>query len=115
VDIVNKKGTINHAGALSRRPDVKDSFQKVQRLRDWTNDIAECELHPQIFSMESRLHPDSRLYTESKNSYDSDKYMLTRKSLPTWLARQSNGLVYAYGTRLYVPDVWLYRGLNCKN
>jgi hypothetical protein len=31
--------------------------------------------------------------------------MFTRKTLPIWLARQSNGLLYAYGTRLYVPDV----------
>jgi hypothetical protein len=31
--------------------------------------------------------------------------MLTRKSLSTQLVRQSNGLLYAYGTRLYVPDV----------
>jgi hypothetical protein len=31
--------------------------------------------------------------------------MLTRKYLPTWLVRQSNGLLYAYGTRLYVPNV----------
>jgi hypothetical protein len=57
------------------------------------------------FSMESRLHPNYGLQAGIKNAYDSDKYMLTRKSLPTWLVRQSNGLLYAYGTRLYVPDV----------
>jgi hypothetical protein len=41
MDIVYKKGAINHADALSRRPDLKDSLQKLQLLRDWTNDEAE--------------------------------------------------------------------------
>jgi hypothetical protein len=40
MDIVYKKGAVNHADALSRRPDVKDSLQKLQMLRDWTNDEA---------------------------------------------------------------------------
>jgi hypothetical protein len=54
-----------------------------------------------------RIPVTSRLWTSNvnKNAFDSDKYKLTRKSLPTWLVRQSNGLLYAYGTRLYVPDV----------
>jgi hypothetical protein len=55
--------------------------------------------------VESRLHHDFGLHAEIKNAYDSDKYLLARKSLPTWLVRQSNGLLYAYMTRLYVPDV----------
>jgi hypothetical protein len=105
VDIVYKKGANNHAYALSRRPDLKDLLQKLQVLQDWTNDEAECELHVQTFSLESRLHLDSRRHAEIKNAYDSDICMLTRKSMPTWLVRQSNGLLYAYGTRLYVPDV----------
>jgi hypothetical protein len=103
--IVYKNGAVNHAYALSRRPDMKGSLQKLQLLRDWTNDEAKCELHAQIFSLESRLHHDSGLHAEIKNAYDSDKYLLTRKSLPTGLVRQSNGLLYAYGTRLYVPNV----------
>jgi hypothetical protein len=49
MDIVYKKGAVNHVDALSRRPDLKDSLQKLQLLRDWTNDEAECELHVQIF------------------------------------------------------------------
>jgi hypothetical protein len=49
MEIVYKKGAVNHADALSRRPDLKDSLQKLQLLRDWTNDEAECELHAQIF------------------------------------------------------------------
>jgi hypothetical protein len=49
MDIVYKKGAFNHADALSRRPYQKDSLQKLQLLRDWTNDEAECELHAQIF------------------------------------------------------------------
>jgi hypothetical protein len=105
MDIVYKKGAVNHANALSRRLDMKDSLQKLQLLQDWTNDEAECELHAQNFSLESRLHHDSGLHAEIKNAYDSDKYLLTRKSLPAWLVRQSNGLLYAYGTRLYVPNV----------
>jgi hypothetical protein len=40
MDIVYKKGAFNHADALSRRPDVKDSLEKLQLLRDWTNDEA---------------------------------------------------------------------------
>jgi hypothetical protein len=59
MDIVYKKGAVNHADALSRRHDMKDSLQKLQLLRDCTNDEAECALHAQIFSLESRLHPDS--------------------------------------------------------
>jgi hypothetical protein len=59
--------------------------------------------------MESRLHSDSRLHAEMKNAYVSDKYMLTRKSLPTCLVRQSHGLLYAYGTRVHVPDVSILR------
>jgi hypothetical protein len=57
--IVYKKGAINHADALSRRLDLKDSLQKMQLLRYWTNDEAKCELHAQFFSLESRLHLDS--------------------------------------------------------
>jgi hypothetical protein len=83
LDIVYKKGSVNHVDALSRRPDMKDSLKKLQLLRDWTNDEAECELHAQIFSLKSRLHHDYGLHAEIKNAYDSDKYMLTRKSLPT--------------------------------
>jgi hypothetical protein len=40
MDIVYKKGAINHANALSRRHDPKDSLHKLQMLRDWTNDEA---------------------------------------------------------------------------
>jgi hypothetical protein len=40
MDIVYNKGGINHAGALSRRPYLKDPLQKLQLLRDWTNDEA---------------------------------------------------------------------------
>jgi nitrite reductase/ring-hydroxylating ferredoxin subunit len=103
MDIVYKKGAINHADALSRRPDLKDSLRKLQLLRNCTNDEAECELHAQIFPLETGLHSDSGLHAEIKNAYDSDKYRLTRKSLPTWLVRKSNGLLYAYGTKRYVP------------
>jgi hypothetical protein len=49
MDIVYKKGAINHANALSGRPDLKDSLHKRQLLRDWTNDEAERELHAQFF------------------------------------------------------------------
>jgi hypothetical protein len=49
MDIVYKKGVVNHVDDLSRRPDLKDSLQKLQLLRDWTNDEAECELHAQSF------------------------------------------------------------------
>jgi hypothetical protein len=34
MDIVYKKGAVNHADALSRRHDLKDSLQKLQLLRD---------------------------------------------------------------------------------
>jgi hypothetical protein len=105
MDIVYKKGVFNHADALPRRPDLKDSLQKLQLLREWTNDEEKCELKAQLFSLESRLHPHYGLHAEIKNAYDSDKYLLTRKSLPTLLVRQSNGLLYAYGTRLYIPNV----------
>jgi hypothetical protein len=94
---------------MLRRPDLKDLLQKMRLLCDWTNEEAECELHAQMFYMESRLHHDSGLHAEVKSAYDSDKYMLTRKSLPTWLVRQSNGLLYAYGTRLYVLDFSTFR------
>jgi hypothetical protein len=83
MDIVYKKGAINHSGALSRRFDLKDSLQKLQLLRDWTDDEAECELNAQIVFLKSRLHPDSGLHAEIKIAYDSHEYMLTRKSLPT--------------------------------
>jgi hypothetical protein len=59
MDIVYKKGALNHADDMSRRLDIKDSLQKLQVLRDWTNDEAGCELHTQFFSLESRLHPNS--------------------------------------------------------
>jgi hypothetical protein len=87
MDIVYKKGVVNHADAMSRRLDVKDSLNKLQLLRDWTNDDAKCELHAQLFPLESRLHPDSGLHAEIKTVYDSDIYLLTRKSLPTWMVR----------------------------
>jgi hypothetical protein len=83
MDIVYKKGAVNLANALSRRPELNDSLQKLQLLRDWTNDEAKCEIHAQFFSLEFRLHPDSGLHAEIKNAYDSDRYLLTRKSLPT--------------------------------
>jgi hypothetical protein len=59
MDIVYKKGAVNHANALSRRHDVKDSLLKLQLLRDWTNDEVEYELHAQFFALESRLHRNS--------------------------------------------------------
>jgi hypothetical protein len=49
MDIVYKKGAVNHADALSRLRDLKDSLHKLQLLRDWTSDEAECELHAQFF------------------------------------------------------------------
>jgi hypothetical protein len=49
MDIVYNKGEVNHVDALSRRPDLKDSLQKLQLLRDWTNDEAKCEIHAPIF------------------------------------------------------------------
>jgi hypothetical protein len=52
MDIVYKKGAVNHANALSCRPYLMDTFQKPQLLRDWTNDEAKCELHAQIFSQQ---------------------------------------------------------------
>jgi hypothetical protein len=41
MDIVYKKGAVNHADAPCRRPDLEDSLQnKLQMLREWTNDEA---------------------------------------------------------------------------
>jgi hypothetical protein len=40
MDVMYKKGAINHANALSRRPHLKGSLHKLQLLRDWTNDEA---------------------------------------------------------------------------
>jgi hypothetical protein len=105
MDIVFEKGAVSHVDALSRRPDVKNSLQKLQMLRCWTNDEAKCKLHAQSPPQEIRLHLDSRLHAEIRNAYDLDKYMFTRKSLPTSPVLQSNGLLYAYGKRMYVPDV----------
>jgi hypothetical protein len=34
MDIVYKKGPVNHADALSRRPNMKGSLHKLQLLRD---------------------------------------------------------------------------------
>jgi hypothetical protein len=98
MDIVYKKGAVNHADALTRRPNLKDSLHKLKLLREWTNDEAKCELHAQIFPLESRLHLDYGHYAEIKNAYDSDKYLLIRKSLSTLLVRQSKGLLYALRT-----------------
>jgi hypothetical protein len=109
MDIVYKKGAVNNRDALFRRPDKKDSLKKLQLLRDSANDATKCELHEQIFSLESRLYPNFGLHTEIKNAYDSDTYMLSWKSPPPWLARQSNGIMYTYGTRLHVPDVSTWR------
>jgi hypothetical protein len=53
MDIVYKKGAVNHAYALSRRLNLKDSLQKMHMLRDWTIDEGECELHAQFFPLES--------------------------------------------------------------
>jgi hypothetical protein len=48
MDIVYKKGAFNHANALFRRLDLKDSLDRLELLRDWTNDEAKCELHAQF-------------------------------------------------------------------
>jgi hypothetical protein len=66
-DIAYKKGAINHPDALSRRRDMTNSLQKLQLLRDWTNDEAKWEIHAQVVSLESRFHLDSRLHTEIKD------------------------------------------------
>jgi hypothetical protein len=59
-----------------------------------------------MFSLESRVHHDFGFHAEMKNAYDYDKFLFTRKlCLPSWYVRQSNGLLHANGTRLYVPNV----------
>eukprot|EP00873_Tetraselmis_striata_P008151 jgi/Tetstr1/428415/TSEL_018429.t1 len=41
MDIVYKRGTANHADALSRRPDLKDALQKLDLLNNWSEDEAD--------------------------------------------------------------------------
>eukprot|EP00873_Tetraselmis_striata_P043672 jgi/Tetstr1/463936/TSEL_008741.t1 len=105
MDIVYKRGAANHADALSRRPDLKDALQKLELLNNWSEDEADCEINSVLFAMESRLHADNKFYDDIKAAYDSDEYLKSRKALPSWLERHSNGLLYAYGSRLYVPNV----------
>eukprot|EP00873_Tetraselmis_striata_P038985 jgi/Tetstr1/459249/TSEL_000411.t1 len=105
MDIVYKRGAANHADALSRRPDLKDALQKLDLLNNWSEDEADCEINSVLFAMESRLQADNKFYDEIKTAYDSDEYLKSRKALPAWLVRHSNGLLYAYGSRLYVPNV----------
>eukprot|EP00873_Tetraselmis_striata_P008895 jgi/Tetstr1/429159/TSEL_019112.t1 len=105
MDIVYKRGAANHADALSRRPDLKDALQKLDLLNNWSEDEADCEINSVLFAMESRLQADNKFYDEIKTAYDSDEYLKSRKALPSWLVRHSNGLLYAYGSRLYVPNV----------
>eukprot|EP00873_Tetraselmis_striata_P001628 jgi/Tetstr1/421892/TSEL_012792.t1 len=105
MDIVYKRGAANHADALSRRPDLKDALQKLDLLNNWSEDEADCEINSVLFAMESRLQADNKFYDEIKAAYDSDEYLKSRKALPSWLVRHSNGLLYAYGSRLYVPNV----------
>ena len=104
MDIVYKRGAINQADGLSRRPDLKDALGKLRLLEDWTDDEAECELNAVLFSLQSRLHPDSQLHQEIRDGYLNDRFLATRATLPAWLIRRQDGLVYAYGKRLYVPD-----------
>ena len=105
MDIVYKRGTTNQADALSRRPDLQDALQKLRLLDDWTRDEADYEINSILFSLESRLHPDTKLHEEIKQAYSTDDYLVSRKSLPSWLVPHHNGLLYAYGSRLYVPNV----------
>ena len=106
MDIVYKKGAVNHADALSRRPDLKDALDKLRLLDDWTNDEEACELNAMVFNLQSQLEPDSAFYEQLKTAYDADPFLSNRnKGLPSWLMKSSKGLYYAYGTRLYVPDV----------
>jgi hypothetical protein len=89
MDIVYKKGAVNHADALSRRPHLKDSLQKLQLLRNWTNDEGECELHAEIFSLESRLHPDYGLHAEIKTLMTRINTCLPGNlCLPGWYVNQ---------------------------
>eukprot|EP00873_Tetraselmis_striata_P011441 jgi/Tetstr1/431705/TSEL_021230.t1 len=104
MDIVYKRGAANHADALSRRPDLKDALQKLDLLNNWSEDEADCEINSVLFAMESRLQAENKFYDEIKTAYDSDEYLKSRKALPSWLVRHSNGLLYAYGSRLYVPN-----------
>eukprot|EP00873_Tetraselmis_striata_P013167 jgi/Tetstr1/433431/TSEL_022705.t1 len=115
MDIVYKRGDANHADALSRRPDLKDALQKLELLNNWSEDEADCEINSDLFAMESQLHADNKFYDKIKAAYDSDEYLKSRKALPSWLVRHSNGLLYAYGSRLYVPNVRTCDNEHCTN
>jgi hypothetical protein len=54
MDIVYKKGAVNHANALSRRLDLKVSLHKLQLLRDWTNNEIEIEIIEIFYSNTSK-------------------------------------------------------------
>eukprot|EP00873_Tetraselmis_striata_P017113 jgi/Tetstr1/437377/TSEL_026061.t1 len=79
--------------------------EKLELLNNWSEDEADFEINSVLFAMESRLHADNKFYDEIKTAYDSDEYLKSRKALPSWLVRHSNGLLYAYGSRLYVQNV----------
>ena len=104
MNIVYKKGAMNHADALSRRPDLKDALQRLKLLDDYEMNEEELEDEAFNFNLQASLIDNTALLSDIKKCYRRDK-MYSKGSLPTWITKQPDGLFMAYGTRICIPDV----------
>jgi threonyl-tRNA synthetase len=105
MDIVYKRGALNQADALSRRPDLRDSLQKLRLKEDWTTDEAEEETNSFAFFFTKPTSARRRLLSYLREAHKKDPWLTTRRNLPSYLIQHPDGLYRAYRHRVYIPDV----------
>ena len=104
MDIVYKKGALNMADGLSRRPDLMEAITKLKLTTDLPNqEVAEEEA--MLHAIEFAVTVGSKLFADIKAAYCKDPmYSPDSKALPRGVVLHDDGFYRAHDSRIAVPD-----------
>ena len=81
LDIVYRKGALNHADSLSRRPDLWEPLQKFCHVPDL---LSAEDNEESLFTTTTTVRPDTEFFDEIRAGYASDNYYTDTGTLPSW-------------------------------
>ena len=103
MDIVYKKGALNMADALSRRPDLMEAITRLRLSEDLPSQEVGEEEDAMLNAIEFAVTVGSKLFADIKEGYKSDP-LYTSSQLPRGVTLDQDGFYRAHNSRIAVPD-----------
>lgn len=104
MDIVYKKGALNMADALSRRPDLMEAITRLRLSEHLPAQEVEEEEDAMLNAIEFAITVGSDLFDAIKKGYQSDP-LYSESQLPRGIVLHADGFYRAHESRIAIPDV----------